>query len=259
MNPTKDEIKMWLKKSGHSREWLGQQCGKTKNTVNNWLSTNIEIPDGTLALISRLMADDAASEIQRAQLKLPANQIFSLEVSLDDFRSYSRAALAAGLTLEEWAIDECNRAAQSAALHEQSPEIPRYWIDLRGSVAAGERITGDPISEPISVDKNHPPDHYALKVCGASMAPKIHDGATIIVSHWSGSNGYPKKGTIVVYADGHGTSLKEFGYRKGSGDDEYQDAMGNVPVLRSLNKAYPEVTTMDGGRIEAVLVEVISR
>jgi len=32
--------------------------------------------------------------------------------------------------------------------------------------------------------------------------------------------------------------------------------MGNIPVLRSLNPAYPEVQTLEGGKIDAVLVEV---
>lgn len=114
MHPTKDNIKKWLKRFGHSREWLGEQCSVEKRTVDNWLSSPKEMTDQTLSLIARLMADDEAEEAQRKQLKLPANQIFSLEVKLEDFRRYSRAALAAGLTLEDWAIVECNRAAKIA-------------------------------------------------------------------------------------------------------------------------------------------------
>lgn len=122
MSPTKGEIKAWLKEFGHTREWLGQQCGNlTLKAVNNWLSTDRPIPSGALTLISRLMEDDEAADLQRKQLNLPANQIFSLEVSLEDFRRYSRAALAAGLTLEDWAIEECNRAS----LRNQSPASER--------------------------------------------------------------------------------------------------------------------------------------
>ena len=39
--------------------------------------------------------------------------------------------------------------------------------------------------------------------------------------------------------------------------DEESDAFGNVPVLRSLNKSYPEIKTMDGGKIEAVFIEAL--
>lgn len=117
MTPTKDQIKVWLKKFNHSREWLGEQCGNIKRrTVDNWLSSPQEIPDATLSLIARLIADDEAADLRRKQLMIPANQVFSLEVSLDDFRRFSRAALAAGLTLEEWAIEECDKAARAAQL-----------------------------------------------------------------------------------------------------------------------------------------------
>jgi SOS-response transcriptional repressor LexA len=105
------------------------------------------------------------------------------------------------------------------------------------------------------VGKAYPEDHYALVVFGHSMEPKIPDGATIIVRDFR-SQGYPKKGTIVVYSDGSGSSLKEFGYRKATADED-ADGMGNVPVLRSINKAYPEVKTLEGGRIDAVFVEVL--
>ncbi len=115
MNPTKDQIKLWLKTNGHSREWLGQQCGKiTKRTVDNWLSSPQEIPSGTLSLIAHLMADDEAAEIQRAKLQDIANQVFSLEVSLEDFRAFSKSALAAGMTLEDWTIHACNQAAAAS-------------------------------------------------------------------------------------------------------------------------------------------------
>lgn len=33
--------------------------------------------------------------------------------------------------------------------------------------------------------------------------------------------------------------------------------MGNVPVLRSINKAFPEVQTLEGGKIDAEFVEVL--
>lgn len=112
VNPTKDEIKAWLKEFEHTRDWLGEQCGNIeKRTVDNWLSSPKNIPTGTLALIARLIEDDRAAEATRKQKLDPNNQIFSLEVDLETFRQYSRAALAAGLTLEDWAITECDKAA----------------------------------------------------------------------------------------------------------------------------------------------------
>ncbi|RYD62374.1 MAG: hypothetical protein EOP83_14800 [Verrucomicrobiaceae bacterium] len=135
-------------------------------------------------------------------------------------------------------------------------EMPRQWIDMLGGLAAGTPITGHVMQEPIEVEKNYDSDHYALRVFGSSMEPKIKDGATIIVRRWSTEKGVPKKGTLVVWSDGTGSSLKEFGYRKAKADEE-GDSMGNVPVLRSLNKAFPEVQVLEGGRIDAVFVEVL--
>lgn len=128
-----------------------------------------------------------------------------------------------------------------------------FWLDLYGGIAAGQPI--DFIAqEPIPVAKEYPEDHYAYRVFGQSMEPKIKDGSVIVVKQWGTAKGFPKKGTIVVYSDGSGITLKEFGYRK-AGPDEEADTFGNVPVLRSLNKAFPDVQTMEGGRIEAIFVE----
>jgi len=33
--------------------------------------------------------------------------------------------------------------------------------------------------------------------------------------------------------------------------------VGNVPVLRSLNRDFPDVQTLEGGKIDAVFVEVV--
>ncbi len=53
-----------------------------------------------------------------------------------------------------------------------------------------------------------------------------------------------------------GSVSRSFGYRKARpGEDA--DTFGNVPVLRSLNKEFPDVQTLEGGRIDAVLVETV--
>lgn len=147
---------------------------------------------------------------------------------------------------------------QPAIVQEDPPNVipGPFWLDLCGGVAAGSQIPSDAANEPIPVAVDYGPGFYALRVFGQSMEPKIPDGSTIVVRAWDNSMGTPKKGKIVVYADGHGASLKTFGYRKAApGEDA--DAFGNVAVLTSLNKAYRNVETIDGGRIEAIFVETI--
>ncbi|MCW1922684.1 S24 family peptidase [Luteolibacter arcticus] len=133
---------------------------------------------------------------------------------------------------------------------------PRAWVDFKGGLAAGAPIDGDLVEEPIPSLKQWPDDHYALRVFGRSMEPKVRDGALIIVKAWPTDKGTPRKGTLVVYHDGHGASLKEFGYRKAEAGEE-GDSFGNVAVLRSINKAFPDVQMLEGGKIEAVLVDVL--
>lgn len=275
MQPSKDEIKAWLKNTQRSRGWLAAQFGDTKKkTVDNWLSSNQDIPIGVLTSIGRMMEDDRRAEDTRLREVTGDTQIFSIQVDLQTFRAYNRAAVAQRLTLEEWVIrtcdDEVTRLAKPeerkivAMIAEEPPALTGYgargkkgghWIDLVGGVAAGAPISSHVVEAPVEVEKEYPEGCYALKVFGDSMARKIPDGSTVVVQPWDRTR-TPKKGTIVVYSDASGSTLKEFGYRKAKAGED-GDAMGNVPALRSLNPLYKEVQTMEGGRIDAVLVDVV--
>ncbi|QJE99096.1 LexA family protein [Luteolibacter luteus] len=276
MQPSKDEIKAWLKNTQRSREWLASQFGDTKKkTVDNWLSSNQDIPIGILTSIGRMMDDDRRSEDVRIREVPGDQQIFSIQVDLQTFRTYNRAAVAQRLTLEEWVIKTCDEEVVRMTPGEEKKIVPMivaeapaaltnygtrrtgggHWIDLVGGVAAGAPISSHIVEAPVEVEKEYPEGCYALRVFGDSMARKIPDGSIVVVQPWDRAR-TPKKGTIVVYSDASGSTLKEFGYRKAKAGED-ADAMGNVPALRSLNPLYKEVQTMEGGRIDAVLVEVV--
>ncbi|MCW1917045.1 hypothetical protein OJ996_25875 [Luteolibacter sp. GHJ8] len=85
--------------------------------------------------------------------------------------------------------------------------------------------------------------------------PTVPDGSTIIVKAFK-DQGFPKKGSIVVYNDGFGTTLKLFDYEKANGDEEHA-RFGKVPVLKSINPEFPDVEPLEGRRIDAVFVEVL--
>lgn len=102
MIPSKDDIKYWLKTSGKTREWLGKKCGGTsKNTVNNWLSTSIEIPASQLEIIRRLMAEDA----QRAATDADPQCHLVLRVALEEYERWEHAALLQTTTLSNYCIE----------------------------------------------------------------------------------------------------------------------------------------------------------
>lgn len=130
---TKDQIKQWLKQGAHSRQWLADVLDREEKTVNNWLSSNREIPPDAMSRIERLMEDDAAAEAQRRQQLEPTAQVFSLEVDLPTFRAYGKAALHAGKTLEDWAVSELNEAAE--AYHAAKARIASSPLPLAAVLA----------------------------------------------------------------------------------------------------------------------------
>jgi len=260
MNTSKEAVKEWL--SNHAdrdRHWLAEKCGTEKRTVDNWLSSPQPIPAKATLIIRQLMIED--SERERAASGVPPMSIV-LEVDGETFDRYNHAATARDMIIRKWAIwvlDEAAKRDQIEVPANITPlghgtDQPIYWLDLAGGIAAGSQISTQVVVEPIKVSKDFPAGHYALRVFGRSMEPKIPDGSLIVVKAFD--NGFPRKGTIVVYSDGLGSTLKEFGYRKARAGEE-ADSMGNVPVLRSLNPNFKNVQTMDGGKIEAVFVEVL--
>lgn len=201
-----------------------------------------------------------------------------LEFTEDEWKIIEILALRAGQKPPQWIrgqilayLDHNPRAAEArkeaghskgvlAVVARDDDSTALHWIDLHGGVAAGSPIASSLVPEPIPATKPYPDDHYALRVFGDSMAPRINDGDTIVVRAKTEA-GYPKKGTVVVYSDGAGSTLKVFGYRKKSGHEiesgEEITNFGLVPVLSSLNPAFPGVQTMDGGKIDAIYVETL--
>lgn len=108
----KEEIKAWLKACNHSRNWLAEEIGVRPRTVDNWLSSPQVIPEGKLKLIERLMQDDEAAERERLQKLQPTAQVYSLQVDYPMFRLISRAALAHQQTIEDWSVEQIERAAR---------------------------------------------------------------------------------------------------------------------------------------------------
>lgn len=251
---TPQEIVDWLKQNGHSRDWLAEQTGASATTVSGWLATGKPrpIPAPTLRLIERLMCDDLLGEPQYSFADAKVIRKAMVQEGYTSLRDFVRDAVVANARRIMGAKD---KIVEMRAEAENPPQAgDRFWAKLLGGIAAGAPIEAVE-EEEIPVGKAYPDDHYALRVFGKSMEPKIPDESVIIVKRWK-DMGFPKKGTIVVYSDRNGSSLKEFGYRPAEEGDE-NASLGKVPVLRSINPAFPNVQTMEGGRIDAVLVEVL--
>jgi SOS-response transcriptional repressor LexA len=262
MNPTKDQIKIWLKHPDRNRAWLADACRVAKITVDRWLSSSIDVPPKQLIRIAQLMA---APE-EKPPVSKPVESVLVIKTTPEENEAWSKAALAKGQILADWAITAIQSVYQ--AEQEETQHIiarssipplashPSHWIDLCGGIAAGSPISSDAPHEPIPVANAYPIDCYALRVFGHSMEPKIADGSTIVVQRLTAGN-HPKQGKFVVYSDAYGLSLKKLAYRKAKAGEE-ANSLGKVAILESTNPDFPEVQTMDGGRIEAVFVASIS-
>ena len=246
------------------------------STVKRWIDGG-DIPPPILKLLALYLFGEIPFTLVHPKQDLSS----ILEFEPDEWRIIEILATRAGQTPAQWirsqilaylafTSQEGNQAgpSDSAATREsrgrggpvpfRASPAARHTVPLYSGIAAGAPISAHVAESVIPVDKEYPDDHYALRVFGASMEPTIPDGSTIIVKAWPVEKGVPKKGSIVVYSDGTGSTLKEFGYRKGKPGEE-TDRMGNVPVLRSLNRDFPDVQTLEGGKIDAVFVEVVTQ
>jgi hypothetical protein len=78
-----------------------------------------------------------------------------------------------------------------------------------------------------------------------------------VVKEWK-SQGYPKKGCIVVYSDANGSTLKVYQSEKAA-DADHAGVFIRRHMLKSLNPDFPDVDPVEGGQIDAVFVEVIGQ
>jgi hypothetical protein len=129
MNPSKEDIKAWLKNEGHSREWLGGQCGGLqKRAVDNWLSSPREIPAGSLEIIRRLMADDAEKRKNKAD---PLHHLI-VTVPLEEFRTWEQAALLKQTTTTEYCVEAIRDAYQADMQLTAMPAAERPFDQKQG-------------------------------------------------------------------------------------------------------------------------------
>jgi hypothetical protein len=102
---TKEEIKAWLKESGHDRDWLGAQLGVSRRTVDNWLSSNIRIPGRKLLAIGQLSSKGREPLGAEPGPTLLNGQPLLLNPGKDRFNLWNKAWKESDAeTLEEWAI-----------------------------------------------------------------------------------------------------------------------------------------------------------
>lgn len=120
MDTSKEGIKAWLARyPDRDRNWLAEQCGVSKNTVNNWLSTSIELPAKTVLIIENLMRKDAENEpgapVEVVNLPVTCSQ--------PQFDTYSRAYRRSECEhFADWITSRLDAAAEAELLNQSTAE-----------------------------------------------------------------------------------------------------------------------------------------
>lgn len=116
MNLSKEDIKAWVDTPPHSREWLAEMCGGVSpRTVNNWLTSNIEIPAKALRIIENLMRADA----DKIASTRPTLQNLVLRVEVEEFEDWNRAANANGQIVSDYCLSAIRAAYEAETLAHQ--------------------------------------------------------------------------------------------------------------------------------------------
>lgn len=264
MTPTKEDIKKWIKASGKSREWVAEQCGVGKRTLDNWLSSARPVPSKVILIIQRLMAEKVSPILPEVELDftdeewevISAAMTSTQQTFMEFINSAFRNALKefADIALQN-AAKEKEAARKQFVPVETFPSIvstsnERYNLSVIGNIAAGGLQAGDTIPYHITANRPLGKDEYVLRVEGKSMEPIIPDGALVIMRKHT-IPPVPKVGTIVEYYDERGVTLKKLAKKK-------NPATGKMDyVLHPLNPAFGDIEPMDGGKISAVFVEIL--
>lgn len=105
MSSQKDSIKKWLKKNNHNRAWLAEQCGVSKRTVDDWLSTSRQIPAKAILVIQKLMGTNIQQTEEPSLDKQAQRQILHQGIMshLEDMMRQTEAELFHDYTVEELA------------------------------------------------------------------------------------------------------------------------------------------------------------
>lgn len=238
---------------------LADMLKKKPQTIYNW--RNAGIPKGQRVTCQYFMDKSREEKFEQIRSSLVLNPT---PKQLD---AWNEAALAKGMTIKDWVFegleemaedffkstapenitsiqsavtDSEKRVAEPKTEYKANEGEGLYEIPFLGSVAAGEPVTA-PLDDTISVPKEYPDGHFAVRVNGQSMEPTLEDGALIICEPKEYT---PANGKVYVLTDGSGCSVKRFDRKK--------------RAFVSDNPDFPDLTPVGEVKIQGLCVEVLN-
>lgn len=115
---TREEIKTWLKSTGHNRAWLAEQMGYALCSINRILYGKEAISARAELAISRLMQEHRTLCQQPQEKATPPKSVLVLSVSPAEFDTWNDAATAQNKRVSDWAIAVLNNATAVSEAYE---------------------------------------------------------------------------------------------------------------------------------------------
>lgn len=231
---TKDELIQWMHEKGYSNEWIADKCGVKLSTVNSWRS-NRPIPAKAVVILQALK--DAENKESEPSKSLPFQLYFQPDHS--QFSRWSKAALKAGMTLEDWAFSTLEE--ECAKYEKEISNITPITQTTKANIRAA---AGSPVNcDVIDWDGSNPVVN--VEVYGLSMEPLFHDGDVVTMTHKSKSRSpFMKKGLIYLVEYDGGYMIKRYNTRKAKPHEQgadYLNSSGSVGILESLNPDFKPI------------------
>lgn len=196
-----DEIPIRMMQLGVDRAWLAKECDYSPRTMAAILAPNASPSNKTDKALRRIWeALDREEERRKKPAITDEKCAIVIRAAVDEFEHWNKVSMGKGLTIEQWAMEQLNRAANSllevpasAFNLRHEPETARTGIDevpykarnaqiielplLRA--AAGAPILGD--AEMVEVDRDYGKGRFLLELRGDSMEPQFHDRQRVIL------------------------------------------------------------------------------
>lgn len=271
-----DEIDRRLEALGKDRAWLAQASGRSASSIRSALAPGAH-PKQRSELLQRALSDAIEREEERQSQKSGLSSpviagLYEVRQTPEQAELTDLASRAVNATsLADFCLQAILHRANEIIRHRTDPvtgislaplPVPSSKETVDSIVAfpeipllhsaAGTPITAD--GETYAPTREVGAGRFAVQLHGDSMAPRYPDGSIVILrERESLKKPVLKKGQIYLFTvDGENT-LKVYQTRVATPDEieaglsyvSPRDGKTKVPVLRSLNPAYPEIVVKE--------------
>lgn len=272
-----DEIDSRLEKLGKDRAWLAQASGRKPDSIRVALAPSAP-PSKRSELLQKALSDAIEREEERQSQK-PVGPSVPVIAGLYEVRQTPEQAELTDLasravnatSLADFCLQAILHRANEIIRHRTDPvtgvslaplPVPSSKESVDSIIAFPEipllhSAAGTPIAadgETYAPTREVGAGRFAVQLHGDSMAPRYPDGSIVILrERESLKKPVLKKGQIYLFVAGGEKTLKVYQTRVATPAEieaglsyvSPRDGKTKVPVLRSLNPAYPEIVAKE--------------